>query len=144
MDRGRRCGGTALDHELRRGPPIHFGPHDLVPLVGENRIIARYGLQELTNSRRVGISALKEVAGVTGQVTCGAVGFRLAPRLNAAGRLDDAARGVELLLTDDPARARGLAAELDSGNRERQELEREILRDALDMVLKQALHRRSI
>ena len=107
---------------------------DLVPLVGENRIIASYGLKEMTSSRRVGISALKEVAGVTGQVTCGAVGFRLAPRLNAAGRLDDAARGVELLLTDDPARARELAAELDAGNRERQELEQEILRDALAMV----------
>ena len=119
---------------------------DLVPLVGENRIIARYGLQELTSSRRVGITALKEVAGVSGQVTCGAVGFRLAPRLNAAGRLDDAARGVELLLTDDPVRARELAVELDAGNRERQELEQEILRDALAMVREDpAMHgRRSI
>ncbi len=107
---------------------------DLVPLVGENRIIARYGLQELTSSSRVGITALKEVAGVNGPVTCGAVGFRLAPRLNAAGRLDDAARGVELLLTDDPIRARELAVELDAGNRERQALEQEILRDALAMV----------
>ncbi|TWJ32744.1 single-stranded-DNA-specific exonuclease RecJ [Geobacter argillaceus] len=119
---------------------------DLVPLVGENRIIARYGLQELTNSHRVGITALKEVAGVNGQVTCGAVGFRLAPRLNAAGRLDDAARGVELLLTDDPIRARELAVELDAGNRERQELEQEILRDALALVREDAaMHgRRSI
>lgn len=107
---------------------------DLVPLVGENRIIARHGLQVLTTSRRVGITALKEVAGVTGPVTCGAVGFRLAPRLNAAGRLADAASGVELLLGDDPARARELAAELDAGNRERQELEQAILRDALGMV----------
>lgn len=119
---------------------------DLVPLVGENRIIARYGLQELTNSHRVGIMALKEVAGVSGQVTCGAVGFRLAPRLNAAGRLDDAARGVELLLTDDPVRAGELAAALDAGNRERQDLEQEILRDALAMVREDpAMHgRRSI
>jgi single-stranded-DNA-specific exonuclease len=117
---------------------------DLVPLVGENRIIARYGLQELTSSRRVGIAALKEIAGVNGQVTCGAVGFRLAPRLNAAGRLDDAARGVELLLTDDPVLARELAAELDAGNRERQELEQEILRDALAMVREDpAMHGRS-
>ncbi len=107
---------------------------DLVPLIGENRVIARHGLQVLTTSRRVGITALKEVAGVDGAVTCGAVGFRLAPRLNAAGRLADAARGVELLLADEPARAKGLAEELDAGNRERQELEKEILRDALAMV----------
>lgn len=107
---------------------------DLVPLVGENRIIASFGLKELTLSRRIGITALKKVAAVDGSVNSGAVGFRLAPRLNAAGRLDDAGMGVELLLTADPITAAALADELDAGNRERQEIEKEMLADALAMV----------
>ncbi|HEY6839321.1 MAG TPA: single-stranded-DNA-specific exonuclease RecJ [Geobacteraceae bacterium] len=107
---------------------------DVVPLVDENRIFVRYGLKELTSSSRPGVMALKKVAGVEGEVTCGMVGFRLAPRLNAAGRLEDAAPGVELLLTDDPRLAQAYAAELDAGNAERQAIEQEILRDALEMV----------
>jgi len=104
---------------------------DLVPLVGENRIIAAFGLQELTSSGRIGIQELKRVAAVTAQVTAADVGFRLAPRINAAGRLDDAKRGVELLLSDDRTAAEHLAAELDAANRERQEVEKEILAAAL-------------
>lgn len=104
---------------------------DLVPLVGENRIIAYYGLKELAKSNRSGLTALKKVAAVKGEVSTVDVGFRLAPRLNAAGRLDDAKRGVELLLTADPQLAATLAEELDAANRERQEIEKEILGDAL-------------
>lgn len=119
---------------------------DIVPLVDENRIFVKYGLVELTSSRRTGVQALKEVAGVKGPVGCGAVGFRLAPRLNAAGRLEDAALGVELLLCCDRQKALAMAAELDASNAERQALEQEILRDALEMVRDTpALHdRRSI
>ena len=109
---------------------------DIVPLLDENRTLVRYGLKVLETSRRPGIQALKAVAGVTGEVTCGAVGFRLAPRLNAAGRLEDAALGVELLLSDDPAEASRIAAELDASNAERQNIEREILQDALKMISK--------
>jgi len=104
---------------------------DLVPLVGENRILAAFGLQELSNTSRPGIQALKRVAAVTATVTAADVGFRLAPRINAAGRLDDAKRGVELLLSTDREHADCLAAELDAANRERQEVEKEILADAL-------------
>lgn len=107
---------------------------DVVPLTEENRIFVKYGLRELSTSARPGVKALKEVAGVTGSVSCGAVGFRLAPRLNAAGRLEDAARGVELLLETDPARAAASAAELDASNAERQAIEREILADALALI----------
>jgi len=107
---------------------------DLVPLTGENRIIVSYGLLELATSGRVGIAALKKVAEVKDEVSTVDVGFRLAPRLNAAGRLDDAERGVELLLTSDPELAAHLAAELDAANRERQEIEKEILADALDRL----------
>ncbi|BEH09403.1 single-stranded-DNA-specific exonuclease RecJ [Geobacter sulfurreducens subsp. ethanolicus] len=119
---------------------------DVVPLVEENRIFVTYGLKEVSATGRVGLSALKEVAGVAGRVGCGAVGFRLAPRLNAAGRLEDASLGVELLLTDDRSRAAALAAELDRSNGERQVLERSILDEATAMVRANPgmAHKRSI
>lgn len=104
---------------------------DLVPLVGENRIMTFFGLQELASSSRTGVQALKRVAVLPTDVTASDVGFRLAPRINAAGRLDDAAMGVELLLTEDGKLAEMLATELDAANRERQEIEQAILADAL-------------
>lgn len=107
---------------------------DVVPLAGENRTFVKHGLRELASSSRVGVKALKEVAGVAGAVSCGAVGFRLAPRLNAAGRMEDATRGVELLLETDAGRAAAIAAELDANNAERQAIERQILAEALARV----------
>jgi single-stranded-DNA-specific exonuclease len=88
----------------------------------------------MTSPRRIGLKALKEVAGIKGDVGCGNVGFRLAPRLNAAGRLEDAALGVELLLSCDSAKAKAMAEELDAGNTERQAIEQTILEDAMAMV----------
>jgi single-stranded-DNA-specific exonuclease len=106
---------------------------DVVPLVDANRILVRAGLEVLARSRRPGVRALKRVAGVAegALVTAGQVGFRLAPRINAAGRLDDAGRGVRLLLETDAERADALARELDRENQARQELERTILEEAL-------------
>jgi len=106
---------------------------DLVPLHGVNRILVRSGLAMLQNTLRVGLQALKQVAAVK-QVDCGSVGFRLAPRLNAAGRLDDARLAVELLLTEDLAFARQTAAELDQVNLQRQQLEQQILDQAVARV----------
>lgn len=107
---------------------------DVVPLADENRIFVKYGLKELTAAARPGVRALKEAAGVTGDVGYGAVGFRLAPRINAAGRLEDAALGVELLLEKEWVRAVAMAADLNENNAARQALEREMLDDALAMV----------
>jgi single-stranded-DNA-specific exonuclease len=107
---------------------------DIVPLKEENRIFVKYGLERLTNSTRAGVQALKDVSGVTGPVSCGQVGFRLAPRLNAAGRLEDASLGVELLLCNDPVEAALIARQLDTSNQERQEIEQSILSDALASV----------
>lgn len=106
---------------------------DVVPLVGANRVMVRWGLEVLSRSRRPGVRALKRVAGVAEglAVTAGQVGFRLAPRINAAGRLDDAGRGVRLLLADDAEVARSLAEELDRENQARQEIERRILEEAM-------------
>lgn len=107
---------------------------DVVPLVGQNRIYAYYGLKLLGDGARVGIGALKKVAGIDGSVNCGQVGFRLAPRLNAAGRMECAVPGVELLLGDDPQRAAAIAEELDAANAERQAIERSMLQEAIAMV----------
>jgi single-stranded-DNA-specific exonuclease len=106
---------------------------DLVPLQGVNRTLTRSGLTLLAGGARPGIHALKEVAGVK-TVNCGVVGFQLAPRLNAAGRLQDAALGVELLLETDRAKAMETARLLDRCNRERQQIELQTLEEALTMV----------
>jgi single-stranded-DNA-specific exonuclease len=107
---------------------------DVVPLLGANRVLVSYGLKQLGNSQRPGVQALKSVAGVAGEVGCGAVGFRLAPRINAAGRLEDAALGLELLLTTDQEKAKAIAAALDDSNAERQAIEHSTLEEARAML----------
>ena len=101
---------------------------DLVPLRGENRRIVREGLVELGRTRKPGLRALMEIGGVEpGELSEHALGFRLGPRINAAGRMQRADAALELLLTDDPARAGEVARELDFLNRDRQEAETRIL-----------------
>lgn len=107
---------------------------DVVPLTGQNRIYAFHGLRALSNPARAGIQALKRVAGVTGEVSCGQVGFRLAPRLNAAGRMESAVPGVDLLLSASLDESLGIAAGLDSANAERQAVEQRILEEAVNQV----------
>ncbi len=102
---------------------------DLVPLQGVNRTLTRHGLVLLDSGQRVGVRALKQVAGVK-DVNCGVVGFQLAPRLNAAGRMEDAGLGVSLLLDEDMVRALHTARYLDQCNRERQEIEKHMLQEA--------------
>jgi single-stranded-DNA-specific exonuclease len=106
---------------------------DIVPLLEENRVLVKHGLQELARSTSPGVQALKAVSGVS-SVSTGIVGFRLAPRLNAGGRLADAIRGVDLLTTDDAEVARRLAEELNEENQARQSIEREILDDAVARI----------
>ncbi|HWJ02636.1 MAG TPA: single-stranded-DNA-specific exonuclease RecJ [Verrucomicrobiae bacterium] len=108
---------------------------DMVPLQGENRILVKHGLPTLVSERRVGLQALLEVAGLTGKrIGTGQVAFALAPRINATGRIGDAAVAVQLLRTQDPVGAREMAVYLDSENRARQELESSILAEALAML----------
>jgi single-stranded-DNA-specific exonuclease len=103
---------------------------DAVPLTGENRVFAALGLDALRRAVNPGLKALLQVAQISAQrpPTSGEVGFRIAPRINAAGRMDVARDVIELFSVKDPARARELAAKLDHLNSDRQEEERRILR----------------
>jgi single-stranded-DNA-specific exonuclease len=107
---------------------------DIVPLQGENRTFARVGLEKLHNTNRIGLKALKQVAGINETVTSYEVSFQLAPRLNAAGRLETAMDALELLLTRDPAQTESLAKSLDAQNRERQSLEQKIAEEVIEAV----------
>ena len=101
---------------------------DAVPLTGENRVFAKLGLEGLRSPVNPGLKALLEVAKAGGRpLTTGEIGFRIAPRLNAAGRMDVARDVIELLSVKDPARAREIANRLDQLNADRQEEERRIL-----------------
>lgn len=108
---------------------------DVVPLLGENRIIVKNGLQRIPYSNKAGISALLTVCGLSGkEVNAYNIAFMLAPRINAAGRIADASQCVELLLTNSPDRALTIAKKLDLDNRERQAIENEILNAAVGII----------
>jgi single-stranded-DNA-specific exonuclease len=116
---------------------------DIAPLTGENRVLVAAGLKALNKTNRPGILALLEVAGLTpGQLDASAIGFGLAPRINAAGRIDDAIIAYELLLTDDLERARELAKNLSQKNKERQQKLALILEEARRRVYAENLHQK--
>jgi len=105
---------------------------DVVPLLGENRVIARFGLEALRQPSQAGLSALLELSGLAGkQISAGDVGFRIGPRLNAAGRMENARDVIDLFTLPDPVRTREIAERLERLNRERQRVEEEILRSIL-------------
>ncbi len=107
---------------------------DVAPLVGENRVIVALGLRALGSSRSPGLRALLASAGLRPPIQAADVGFRLAPRLNAPGRLGTADEALALLLERDPARARELAASLEQWNLRRQALEREVVESARERL----------
>lgn len=108
---------------------------DVVPLVGENRVLVRHGLKGIDADPTTGMRALMEVSGcLNKKLTTGTVGFGLAPRINAAGRLERAMRAVEMLTTNDMEEARGIAEELNQCNLRRQEIEQTIVKEAHELV----------
>jgi single-stranded-DNA-specific exonuclease len=108
---------------------------DLVPLVGENRILVVYGMRRFAQSRVAGIRALLDVSGVgRDEVTAGKIGFVISPRINAAGRIGDSADALRLLLTEDEREARSLAEQLERTNRSRQEEDARTLDEALALL----------
>jgi len=103
---------------------------DVVPLVGENRVIVKHGLDGLNQSKNPGLRAILELSGLMNGRSPSArqVAFQIAPRINAAGRMDDAQNVIRMFLTEDPEQARRLASELHSLNQERRDTEAEIVR----------------
>lgn len=100
---------------------------DIVPLVDENRIIVKNAFDTISSTWNVGLEALLEVSGSAGKkISAGTIGFQIGPRLNVAGRLGDAKKGVELFTTEDREKAKQIALELDGENKERQKIEQEI------------------
>lgn len=135
----------ALARALRENENFIWGMLDLValatvadvaPLRGENRVFVRYGLKMLADTQNIGMRALIRAAGLTGKpLTAGRIGFILAPRLNAAGRLGHAIRGVELLLCESEHEANAIARDLEELNYKRQELDHATLEQAREKVL---------
>jgi single-stranded-DNA-specific exonuclease len=137
VKRGRELGWTQA-HQFDLRPLLDLVAlgtiADLVPLVGENRILTKIGLEFLNVSKRPGILALREVAQISGEIGCYEVGFQLAPRLNAAGRLENAEEALRLLLARDVKEAKPLAESLDHRNCERQEIERGISAEVIGAI----------
>ena len=108
---------------------------DVMPLQGENRVFAARGLESLAHTRRPGIAALMEECGCDPKtVNSSSIGFMLAPRINAAGRMGQIDLALELFLTDDPQRASEVAKALCNLNRQRQAVESEIYQQAVSML----------
>jgi single-stranded-DNA-specific exonuclease len=108
---------------------------DVVPLIGENRMLASFGLKVLRRTRRIGLRALAEVGRIDiSQITAHEVGFVLGPRMNAAGRLEHASQSLELVMTDDAERAREIAADLEQLNAQRRLDQASILTEAEAMA----------
>ncbi|MFD2369829.1 single-stranded-DNA-specific exonuclease RecJ [Brevibacillus sp. GCM10020057] len=131
-----------VGHALLGEAPLHLADlaalgtiADLVPLVDENRILARAGLKRLNQTRNIGLQALIRVSGLAdSELSAGHVGFALGPRLNASGRLETAEAAVKLLTTEDPEEAEQCAQTLDNLNRERQELVQSMTEEAIRIV----------
>lgn len=108
---------------------------DIVPLQDENRVFTKVAFETIPNTWNVGLKALMKVADVSkDKITAGTVGFRIAPRLNAAGRLGDAKRAVELFITRDEIKAANIAESLNAENSKRQAIEQLIFKEAVDII----------
>ncbi len=109
---------------------------DVMPLIDENRIIARHGLAHLPQTKKLGLQALMRTIGMEpgSPVRSWDVGFRIGPRLNAAGRVDDARTSLDLLLTNDPAEAQRLAESVEANNKARREAQSKMIDEAQEMI----------
>ncbi len=117
---------------------------DLVPLVDENRIIAKFGLKRIRKSNKVGIKLLLESADLKKELTAYHLNFVIGPRINACGRLRDARDALELLLTSDSGYARALASNLSDDNQRRQEIEEDTFLEARSMIDEATLVKQSV
>ncbi len=141
---GRENGLGGIATDLREGLDlVALGTvADIVPLLGENRCMVKHGMKSLAAQERPGIHALSDIAGIRGVLRTGDISFRLAPRLNAAGRMDNAVEALNLLQADSLNEAYVTAKKLDALNRQRQTCEEQILKAAKDQVSEVALKAR--
>jgi single-stranded-DNA-specific exonuclease len=118
---------------------------DIVPMDGENRVLAYYGIKKANESPSLAIQVLKEIGGVTKALQITDLVFVIGPRVNAAGRMDDARKVVEFFIEKDPGRVRELAEELHSDNTDRKEVDKSITEEALSIIRDDValLHRNS-
>ncbi|MEZ4738380.1 MAG: single-stranded-DNA-specific exonuclease RecJ [Flavobacteriales bacterium] len=107
---------------------------DIVPVNGENRVLAHFGLKRVNSSPRPGIKAMMQMANVKKQLGITEIVFTIGPRINAAGRIEHGRQAVELLLAKDQAQADQIGLRVDGSNTQRQELDKDMTRDALDLV----------
>jgi single-stranded-DNA-specific exonuclease len=119
---------------------------DVMPLLGENRIIARFGLQNLAETKKAGLRAMMSIAKIEPGTVLRSyhVGFVLGPRLNAAGRVDDAALALRLLLTTDELEAAQIATEIEHKNQHRRDEQNRILGEAVELVQEQGAHEKNV
>ncbi len=108
---------------------------DIVPMVGENRVFARFGIERLNTRPSVGLKSIMDVSGVVaGHATVADIVFKIGPRINAAGRMKSGGDAVRLLISTDKAEADAISRAIDDSNDERKDLDREITREAMDMI----------
>ncbi|OYU55612.1 MAG: single-stranded-DNA-specific exonuclease RecJ [Chitinophagaceae bacterium BSSC1] len=107
---------------------------DIVPMTGENRVLTYYGLQKINDDPCPGIKALKALAGVKSKMLITNVVFMIAPRVNAAGRMDDAKKAVQVFIEQDPIKAKELASLLHHDNTDRKEMDASITKEALELI----------
>jgi len=107
---------------------------DIVPITGENRVLAYFGLQQLQKSPRIGVKTMLELANKKGEITISDLVFTVAPRINAAGRIDSARNAVELLLSESQEKAKEWGAIINKYNGERKEIDKDITTEALRMI----------
>ena len=108
---------------------------DIVPITGENRILAYHGIKQVNAHPSTGIKALIELSGSGKEITIGSLSFMIGPRINAAGRMDDAKKAVSLFIEKDPEQAKLLAAVLQTDNNSRREADAQITEEAIQMLL---------
>lgn len=115
---------------------------DIVPITGENRVLAYYGLKRIAKTKRVGIKTMLELANKTGDITISDLVFTVAPRINAAGRIDSARNAVELILSDSEKDAKSWGEIVNNYNNERKEIDKDITAEALRLIEEDALFNR--
>ncbi len=117
---------------------------DMVPLIGDNRIIASLGIQKINQEKNKSIYLMAEMSGVKDKVTSTSIAFQLAPRLNALGRLSDATEAVDLFVSNDRKKVNNLIQKLDVYNKERQDLTKELTEHCIEIVLKNKMQNDNI